>query len=268
MRMKRFVFLYVLLAGCLPGTYIHAQNTRISNHNTIGWYNYFGTFTLNKKISIHTEYQWRRAQLVTQWQQSLLRLGINYQLHPKVQLRLGYAWVETFPYGDIPLNGFGKRFTEHRLFQMATITDKIAPLELAHRFMLEQRWVGRYSTPNLTTEDKFVFLNRLRYMFRLQLPLRGKSMANQTPYIALYDELFAGFWKNTGENVFDQNRSGLLLGYRFNNTCRVEGGYLSQIVQLGREVNGRNVFQYNNGLIMNALFTIDLRKTNNGHPVK
>ena len=193
-----------------------AQN-RISDHNNIGWYAYNGTFKLDSKFSIHTEYQWRRNDYITTWQQSLLRLGLNYQANPNLQLRVGYAWAETFPYGEIPINGMGKDFTEHRIYEMATITDKIGKVDLSHRFMLEQRWVGRYSNANLTSEDQYPFLNRARYMIRLQMPLKGNSIGDKTPYVAVYDELMIGFGKNVGENVFDQNRIGVLLGYKFNN---------------------------------------------------
>lgn len=258
--MKRYFFYAVFILFVINTAY--SQNTRISNHNSIGWYNFFGTFKVNKKWSIHTEYQWRRENTVTNWQQGLLRLGVNYQLNPKVQLRAGYAWIETFPYGEIPINGMGKDFTEHRAFEMVTITDKISIVDVSHRFMLEQRWIGRYSNATLTTEDEFPFLNRLRYMFRCQIPLKGTEIKDKTPYVAVYDEIFVGFGKNVNENIFDQNRLGILLGYRFNSTVRMEAGYLNQIVQLGREVNSRNVFQYNNGLIINANFNIDLSKKN------
>jgi hypothetical protein len=249
-----------LISFILLSNITFAQNTRITNHNSIGWYNYFGTFKLNNKFGLHTEYQFRRNDIITEWQQSLLRVGLNYQLNPKIQLRVGYAWIETFPYGEIPINGMGKDFTEHRLFQMATITDKVGIPDLSHRFMLEQRWVGRYSTTNLNKEDEFPLLNRFRYMFRCQVPLKGTEVKDKTPYVAIYDEIFIGFGKNVNENIFDQNRLGILLGYRFNSSVRIEAGYLNQIVQLGREVNSRNVFQYNNGLILNANFNIDLSK--------
>ena len=238
---------------------LSAQN-RISNHNNIGWYAYNGTFKLDSKFSIHTEYQWRRNDYITTWQQSLLRLGIHYKANPNLQLRLGYAWAETFPYGEIPLNGMGKDFTEHRIYEMATVTDKIGKIDLSHRFMLEQRWVGRYSNANLTSEDQYPFMNRARYMIRLQMPLKGTSIVEKTPYVAVYDEVMIGLGKNVGENIFDQNRIGVLLGYKFNDLVRVEGGYLNQIVQLGREVEGKNVFQYNNGFIVSANFNFDFSK--------
>ena len=236
------------------------QNSRISNRNTIGWFNYFGTFKVSKKIGIHTEYQFRRTELVSSRKQGLLRVGLNYQLNPKMDARVGYAWIETYPYGDIPINGMGRTFTEHRTFQMLTLTDKIAAFGLSHRFMLEQRWVGRYSSTNVSKEDQFPFLNRFRYMFRVQLPFKGDVIKNKTAYMAAYNEIFLGFGKNVNENVFDQNRVGLLIGYRINDRLRIEGGYLNQILQLGREVDSRNVFQYNNGFIINANFNIDFTK--------
>jgi len=246
--MQKLVVCFFFLTFFVSKT-LNAQNTRLNDYNTIGWYAYNGTFKLNRKWGIHTEYQWRRDNVVKDWQQGLLRTGINYQVNKKLSLRLGYAWIETYNYGDIPINGFGKQFTEHRAFQMATVSDKIDMVEFSHRFMLEQRWIGRYTNASLTKEDDYFFVNRFRYMVRMQIPLKGKTIADKTPYAAMYDEMFLGFGKNVNENVFDQNRLGLLLGYRFSSKLRIEGGFLNQIIQLPREVGGRNVFQYNNGLM-------------------
>jgi len=235
--------------------FTHAQNSRITDNNTIGWFAYNGTIKIKDNWSIHTEYQWRRDNIITDWQQSLLRTGINYIVNPKLILRVGYAWIETYNYGDIPINNFGKQFTEHRSYQMATVNDKMGKVELSHRFMLEQRWIGRYTNAALAKEDDHLFVNRFRYMYRMQVSLKGKTIVDKTPYAALYDEIFLGFGKNVNENVFDQNRLGLLLGYRFSSKVRMEGGFLSQIVQLPREVGGKNVFQYNNGFILATYLT-------------
>jgi len=59
-----------------------------------------------------------------------------------------------------------------------------------------------------------------------------------------------------GENIFDQNRIAVLAGYKFNNAIKIEGGFINQTAQLGREVNGRNVFQYNNGFIISGIFNL------------
>lgn len=248
---KYFLFLLLPLMA-------FAQSSRVNDHNSIGWLAYNGTFQLTDKIGIHTEYQWRRTEFLENWQQSLLRVGVNYKLTPEMTARVGYAWAETFAYGEIPLNGFGKTFTEHRAYEMLQINTKVKPFDLSHRLMLEQRWVGRYDSAASDTEDEFLYTNRIRYMMRWQLPL--KKSGEHIPYLAVYDEIFIGFGHNMGENIFDQNRLGILLGCPVNKSLRIEGGYLNQIVQYGREIDGQNAFQKNNGFIVSALLNIDLRK--------
>lgn len=250
-----FLILFCLFAVISP-----AQNTRITDRNTIGWFGQFANLRFSSKWSGHLEYQWRRDELVRSWQQSLFRTGVNYQVNPRLSLRAGYAWIETFPYGDIPLQAAGKQFPEHRAFQMLTLNDQLNRIEMSHRLMLEQRWIGRYTNPALSKPDDFMFLNRLRYMYRMQWAIGKKKIVDNTPYAALYDEILIGFGKNVNENVFDQNRLGVLLGYRVNKKFRAEAGFIQQLLQLGREVNNRNVFQYNNGLVLNTYFNFDLSK--------
>lgn len=260
MSRKNYLLVLIFLIGTLQS--VIGQNNRINNNNSIGWYNFFGTFKISEKFGIHTEYQWRRNEMITQWQQSLLRIGVNYNLNSRVLFRVGYGWIETYPYGEIPINGMSRNFTEHRIFEMVQLNHKEGIVDFSHRFMFEQRFVGRYSSINEPTEDEFPLLNRIRYMIRVQVPLKGNEIKDKTPYLAFYDEIFIGFGKNVNMNVFDQNRIGLLLGYRFNKNIRIEGGYLNQTVQLGRQIEGKNVFQNNNGIILNTNLNFDLTKTN------
>ncbi len=254
--MKFKLFLVLLLMNLQVSL---AQNNRLETTNKIGWYSYTGTFKVSEKVGIHTEYQWRRNNLIAFWQQSLLRTGLNYHVNARVLFRLGYAVAETYPYGEYPLNGLGRSFTEHRIFEMVQLSHKEGLVDFSHRFMLEQRFIGKYSSANEYTEDEFPMSNRARYMFRLQVPLRGKEIKDKTPYIAAYDEILIGFGKNVNANVFDQNRIGVLIGYRFNKNVRIEGGYLNQTLQLGRLISGKNVFQNNNGIIINSNFNIDMK---------
>lgn len=256
MKLKLLLFAFLIIISQVS----FAQNNRLNHNNAIGWYNYFGTFKVSNKFGLHTEYQWRRDNIIANWQQSLLRVGVNYNLNPRVLFRVGYAWIETFPYGEYPINGLGRDFSEHRIFEMVQLSHKEGIVDFSHRFMLEQRFVGRYSSVNETTEDEFPLLNRLRYMIRLQVPLKGKEIKDKTPYVAVYDEIFVGFGENVNANIFDQNRFGALLGYRFNKNVRIEAGYINQILQFGRQINGQNVFQNNSGLILNANFNFDLTK--------
>jgi hypothetical protein len=160
------------------------------------------------------------------------------------------------------LNSFGKEFTEHRIFEMVQLSNKEGIVDFSHRFMLEQRFVGRYSSNNSATEEEFPLFNRLRYLLRLQVPLKGREIKDKTPYLAVYDEVFIGFGKNVNANVFDQNRVGVLLGYRYDKNLRIEAGYLNQTLQYGRQIFGKNVFQNNNGFIVNANLNFDLSTKN------
>ena len=247
MRIKAFL----LISNLLLFFFCNAQQKRMKDNNSIGWYNMFTTTKLNSKWSVHAEFQFRRDDFIKNGQQNLFRTGINYQPDKSILFRLGYANVETFPYGDYPINALGKQFTEHRIFEMVSLQNKFHSADLSHRFMLEQRFNGKYSSADLTKEDEFVFSNRLRYMFRVHIPFGNSNTQHKMPFLGFYDELFVGFGKNVGENIFDQNRIGVVLGYKFNEAVKLELGYLNQIVQLSREIDNKNVFQYNNGFLAN-----------------
>ncbi|HKG69490.1 MAG TPA: DUF2490 domain-containing protein [Segetibacter sp.] len=162
-----FVFTVVLFPH-----FSFAQN-RISEHNTIGWFTTTITPAISKKLSLHAEYQWRRENVVKDWQQSLLRVGVNYKIHPQVTLHAGYGWIETFPYGTYTLATVPKRFPEHRVYEQMVVTANVGKSSLLQRLRLEQRWLGRYASMN-TVRPSYVFLNRLRYMPRLDIPLGEK----------------------------------------------------------------------------------------------
>ncbi|MCX6293903.1 MAG: DUF2490 domain-containing protein [Sphingobacteriales bacterium] len=242
---------FLVISNLVLFHFCNAQQKRLKDNNSIGWYNIFTTTKLNSKWSIHAEFQFRRVDFAKNGQQNLFRTGINFQPDKSILFRLGYANVETFSYGDYPINALGKQFTEHRIFEMISIQNKFHSADLSNRFMLEQRFNGKYSSADLTKEDEYVFLNRIRYMFRLQIPIGCTKSQVKKPYIGFYDEVFLGFGKNVGENIFDQNRIGALLGYKLNETAKFELGYLNQIVQLSREIDSKNVFQYNSGLLAN-----------------
>jgi len=254
--MRIFILAAFILVTAFPAA---AQSTRLRDDNRIGWYAATATLPFAKGWSGHLEYQWRRIDFVRTHQQHLVRVGINRAVAPGVTLHAGYAWISTPPYGDYPINGLGKTFPEHRVYEQAVLGNTVGRVDFVHRFRLEQRWIGRYNSTASDRPDGFTYLNRARYMGRVQVPLQGKTLDNGEFYTAAYDELFVQAGKGVGENVFDQNRAAVLLGYRFGKGLRVEAGPFQQIAQLGREIDGRNVFQYNNGFILNVLINAPLR---------
>ena len=238
----------------------YGQNNRLWDDNNILWLNNFANVRLTDRWGLHAEYQFRREACGLVPQQHLLRTGLNYQATDRVLLRAGYAFIATYPYGDFPLQAAGVAFPEHRAFQMLQLTDRHGQTEVSHRYMLEQRWVGRFTDREATQPAEWVFSNRMRYMLRVQRPLGQPNARGGRPYLAAYNEVFVSFGRNVGANVFDQNRLAGLVGYTFSPRVRLEAGPFSQILQLPRQIEGRTTFQNNLGAIVNAYWTVDLRR--------
>ena len=230
---------------------LFAQNDRVNDYNYLNWLQTFNTVSLNKKWSLHLEYQWRRDKGLKNWQQSLLRIGANYKLNDNVTAQVGYGWIETFSYGDYPLASNGT-FPEHRIYEQLNLRQPVGKVLLTHRFRVEQRWLGRVKagTAGNREIEGWTFLHRFRYQFRTQLPFYTKG--NKQLYGAAADEILIGAGKNLGTNIFDQNRIFLLLGYKLNKNLSIEAGYFNQTIQQGRRINNSTIMQRNNGWLLSS----------------
>lgn len=235
-----------IILACLFFPIISFAQSRLSDENTIGWYGLFITPKISEKVSAHIEYQWRREDLINNWQQSLLRLGINYKISSQLITQAGYGFIFTHPYGDYTLSAVPKTFPEHRIYEQAIISAAVGKTTLSNRFRLEQRWLGKFTSITDNKPSDWIYLNRIRYTPKLEIPVSK----DKKTYISAADEILIGFGKNIGENVFDQNRFFLLAGHKFSPQFKIEAGYLNQIIQLGREIDNKNVFQHNNGLVI------------------
>ncbi|MEX2262765.1 MAG: DUF2490 domain-containing protein [Bryobacteraceae bacterium] len=208
-----------------------AQSTgpRLRDTNANGWFMYFGDHPVSEKWGIHLEGQWRRYDVITRWQQLLLRPGVNYELNRSVMFTVGYGYINTWPYGDFPA---ADAFPEHRIFQQVLLKHKAGKVDLQHRYRLEQRFIGEVGRREDGSKqiESWRYQNRFRYMLRGSIPLRGPW------YVGLYDEIFLHFAPNFGPNVFDQNRAYGALGYNFGRIGRLETGYMNQLLA---QRNGR-----------------------------
>lgn len=238
---------WVLLTPDLLSNAAHAQGDRIKDRNTNGWYMYFGDHKFSGKWGIHAEAQFRRHHILKDPQQLLIRTGLNYDLTPAAMFTLGYGFIQTHPYGDYPAAG---TFPEQRLYQQLQVKGTLARLGLSHRYRLEQRWVKQPEA------EDYTFLNRARYMLKATLPLAGATLEAREPFLAVYEEVFVGFGENTKQNIFDQNRAYVAVGYRISNTASFELGYLNQIVQ---KANGI-VFEYNHTLQVSFFHNLDFSR--------
>ena len=181
-----------------------------------GWVAYQGNHKLNRKFDLHTEYQWRRANGFSDWQQSLARVGLDYKLNPSVTVSCGYAWILTYPYGSQPI---ANQTHENRLWQQLILKQPIGNFQVQHRYRLEQRW----------TDNQFK--QRIRYRAQILIPLQKSFVDNkQGLFLNVNNEVFLGFGKGIGKNILDQNRFIGAVGYQFNKDFSLQMGYLNQFV--------------------------------------
>ena len=219
-KIQAFTFLSLLLI-CFN---MQAQETRTNASHTNAWLMYFGNHKFSSRVGLHAEVQWRRHDVFAEAQQLLLRTGIDYYLKDNSRITLGYAFVQTHPYGEFPV---AEAFPEHRIWQQFLTTQTLGKFKLSHRYRLEQRFIGNSTTG---TMENGRYENRVRYMAKLTVPLVKDW--KRPLFAAAYDEIFINFGKEVGYNIFDQNRAYAALGITVSSAFKIELGYLYQLVQL------------------------------------
>ena len=243
----------LLAGGLLVALGASAQNDRVIDHNSIAWGQVFSTVKVASKWDVLLEGQWRRTEGLRDPQQNLYRGAVQYRPNEAVSVAAGYGYIETFPYGDYPIAANGT-FPEHRVFEQVVLKQAVHKLGVAHRFRVEQRWLGRRAPAEERRMEGWTFLHRFRYQVRLQHPIA--SVGKATLYGAAADEVFIGAGKNVGVNVFDQNRVMLLLGAKLSKHLSLEGGYINQTVMQGRRVLDQTIMQHNNGFVLATVLAL------------
>lgn len=170
------------------------------------WHMYFGTNTISEKVSLHTEAQMRYYENGKNFNQLLLRTGINYHINPNAIATFGYGFIET----DVTFEELGDlaNLTEHRIFEQFILKNTVGQFKFEHRYRLEQRFI---SFP-----DRNETQNRARYRLQVTLPLTDIFFLN------FYDEIFL----NLQDNVYGQNRLYGALGLNVTENLSVQIGYL------------------------------------------
>lgn len=195
----------LLLLFILAGSSLQAQD---NGEDQLGaWYMYFGMNRISERLSIHSEAQFRFYDLASNFNQLLLRTGLNYHISEEAIATFGYAYIWTDPtFEDDP--DLLDRISEHRIFQQFILKNEVGRFNFEHRYRLEQRFLD-FDGPTDTQ-------HRARYRLQVTHPL------GDTFFINWYDEVFL----NLQGNIFGQNRLYLALGARLSPTLSVQAGYL------------------------------------------
>lgn len=191
-------------------------NSQETGENNLGsWYMYFGTNTISDKFSIHTEAQLRYYEQTKNFNQLLLRTGLNYHINPNAIATLGYGYIKTDPTffhaAVIDFDGqFSDNISENRIFEQFILKNKVWELLFEHRYRLEQRFIRN---SDLSTKS---VQHRARYRLQMTVPLTDIFFLN------FYDEIFL----NLQNEAFDQNRLYAAVGVNITHNLSVQAGYL------------------------------------------
>ncbi|WP_282050131.1 DUF2490 domain-containing protein [Maribacter aquivivus] len=211
--MKKVITLLVLLATI---THTNAQSEITGEDDFGSWFMYFGTNKIADKWSIHTEAQFRYYEMASNFNQLLLRTGVNYHINSDAIATLGYGFIDTDPTfrefdvlgGDVLFDN--NSISEHRIFEQFILKNKVWEFKFEHRYRLEQRFVQNNATGISNT------LHRARYRIQMTLPLTDIFFLN------FYDEIFI----NLQNDAFGQNRAYAALGANVTEDLSMQVGYL------------------------------------------
>ena len=216
-----------------------AQKT---SHGQAVWVAYTGQYKLTNKFGAHIEVQWRGDANFEQNRQNLFRIGGIYYLNNQILLSAGYGLIKTYKQS---LNDF---FTENRAWEQIQYNHNWYKNKnvMTHRFRLEQRFVDNIV---LNSDDEVLieatnYQNRLRYLNRNSFHLFQFNNNRNEAYAILQDELFFNLDDNkVNANFFDQNRFFIGFGINYEDTIRLEIGYLNHLTtpDLGNKIMNHNV---------------------------
>jgi hypothetical protein len=230
----------------------YANKDVVKNYNN--WIVLNGNHQITDKIGIHTEIQNRKNGIQFSKQQELYRFGLEYYT-THFTYTVGYAFVSTHPYGNQPVP-IG--FNENRIWQQLIFNQKLGESTIRHRVRLEQRFIEHIQYNQL---DKNYFIDgnnyqdRLRYNLLFVLPIYKIDTQNEIKelFFTFNEEIFI-FHKNLKSLFFDQNRTNLSLGFKFNKSTSVQLGYLNQFLIKGNRTQAEQNHTLSFGITHNLKY--------------
>ncbi|MEJ7557158.1 MAG: DUF2490 domain-containing protein [Pedobacter sp.] len=206
-------------------------------HQNTGWLFLMNSTKFNDKWGAHFDLQVRSSDEFQSVRNLLIRPGVTYFFNSSNNLTLGYLFTQTYTPGATPI-------TENRAWEQFIHTHKIKSVNVSHRFRLEQRFIEK-----IAADD--VFAQRLRYFVRFLIPLKRDAKVFEKGFFgAVQNEVFFNIQNKDviNNNLFDQNRAYLALGYRLQKKIDIEAGYMNQAV---KGLSGHT----NNNILQVAVYT-------------
>jgi hypothetical protein len=185
----------------------NAKSQELGDDNFGSWFMLFAKHTVSNNFSLHSEIQYRTYEFGNNFNQLLLRAGLNYHFTDNATVTVGYGYIATDP-NFIEIDG-EESIIENRIYEEFSVNNSIGKFKLGHRYRIEQRFLDSPINGNDTQ-------HRMRYLLRVTYPI------NEEWFLTAYDEVFV----NLQEPIFGQNRLYGAVGYKFSNAISMQVGYL------------------------------------------
>lgn len=233
----------VVASGILLSNSIHGQvEIRDVVDQQMSWHMLFGNHRLTDQLGLHTEYQFRRTGLGADWQQSLLRFGLDWHRDDQHVVTGGYGWIRSFPYGEQPI---AETFDEHRIWQQLVTKSVTGQFKWVHRYRLEQRLMEFSSGSR--------WQHRARYFMQIKWPV-----PNHPEWaVTAYEEAFIGLraLDTPVLNLLQQNRMSIAINRTLKGGTSVQVGYLRQVLIKGSGLKAER----NHVLLVGLRHNLDFR---------
>lgn len=204
-----------------------------------GWATINNQLALSRTVVYQLEASFRSDPQRKNLQTFLLRTGAFVQLNKEWSLGAGYCLIDNRK----TISGTTGYAPEHEALEQVWFMHSLYvgwgqhPYKtfLRQRLRLENRFLPNMIADNNTLKRTgSSFANRLRYQLREQIPLvavTGELVKG--PYLIVQNELFFNVsgQRYVNGKIFDQNRSLVASGYRFNRSIDLELSYMLRVIK-------------------------------------
>ncbi len=196
---------------------------------------FFNQTKIHQKLSFHSEIQYRSFEINPNVEQLLIRGGLNFHINNTTSASIGYANVSNYSFDKEIQSGI--QSSENRMWQQFIMKSSLSRFYFEHRYRLEQRWIES------KTQNRY--LDRVRYLLRISIPINNKEIKKNTLFFTFYDEVFL----HINSTPFDRNRLYGAIGFQLIPNANIQLGYMAQTV--GKAT--KNYFQF--GIFYNLDFS-------------
>ena len=191
------------LLFCVFVFYFTTTKAQNADKQLGAWYMYNGSHKIADKFAIKTMAHFRYYEVLSEFQQEIYRLGLNYTISPKVNFTVGYSYVNT----DTEFKISSRNLEEHRLYEDFNISGKLKDLKLRHRLRFEHRFFNTFSS----------------HWFRYDLNANYPISKNWSVYA--FNEIFLNIDKS---KKIVQNWTGAGFLHKLNTNLKIKLGYFYQ----------------------------------------